>query len=34
MDFMRFWSDLTAWNRVGLCAVAALIIILLVLYVF
>jgi hypothetical protein len=34
MNFMRVWEDLNAWSRVGLCAVAALIIILLIVYVF
>ncbi len=23
MTFMRFWSDLSMWNKYGLCAVVA-----------
>ncbi len=34
MNFLRFWSDLSDWNKVGLAAVAAIIVILLLLYVF
>lgn len=31
MSFMRFWSDLTMWNRFGLCAVAAIVLVLAIL---
>ena len=31
---MRIWEDLSAWNKVGLAGVAAIIVILLILYVF
>ena len=34
MNVMRFWEDLNAWNKVGLAAVAAIVVILLLLYVF
>lgn len=33
MKLLQFWEDLNAWNRVGLAAVAAIVLILLILYV-
>ena len=30
MDFMRFWSDLSMWNRFGIAAVGAIVIILVI----
>lgn len=32
MNFLRFWDDLSGWNKVGLTIVAAAILILLILY--
>lgn len=32
MSFLRFWEDLSGWNKVGLCGVVAAVVILLILY--
>lgn len=34
MNLLRLWEDLNAWNKIGLCAVVAAVVILVLLYVF
>lgn len=34
MDFMKFWSDLSIWNKYGIAAVGAVAIIAILLWLF